>query len=262
VPRCAAGNLCLAVLLLAGIAWLNRRSPGYPRRLGYFLLALVIIQALFGLLTFSLKLLPQVVMAHLLLGFGFSAALWLYVLRLGACRYPMPLEIRLRLPRYRLLIIPGLALLTLQIAAGGWLTANYAALACPDLPTCQGAWWPSADFAAGFNLLQGAGPNYLGGIMDNKARIAIHLVHRIGAVVCLAYLLPLLFILYRSAAGRLFQKPALLLTLVLLAQFLLGIGNILLDFPHSVAVMHNLGALFLLLGLVGLLYRCQPAEQE
>jgi len=203
-----------------------------------------------------------VVMAHLLLGFGFSAALWLYVLRLGACRYPMPLEIRLRLPRYRLLIIPGLALLTLQIAAGGWLTANYAALACPDLPTCQGAWWPSADFAAGFNLLQGAGPNYLGGIMDNEARIAIHLVHRIGAVACLAHLLPLLFILYRSAAGRLFQKPALLLTLVLLAQFLLGIGNILLDFPHSVAVMHNLGALFLLLGLVGLLYRCQPAEQE
>jgi cytochrome c oxidase assembly protein subunit 15 len=149
-------------------------------------------------------------------------------------------------------VIIGIIVLALQIALGGWTSANYAALACPDFPTCGGQWWPDANFREGFILWREIGVNYEGGLLDGPSRIAIHLTHRIGAVVTLLVLLALAIRLVRIP--RLRTGGQLLMGLVLL-QFTLGIMNVVLYLPLANAVAHNAGATLLLATLLGLLYR-------
>ena len=253
VHRYLAAALGLLAIALAVEAW-RARGPGQPLKLPLFVLGLVILQGLFGMWTVTLKLWPQVVTAHLLGGFATLGLLWLLTLRLANRAWQLSAAGAARLYRLRPLAVAGLSVVVLQIALGGWTTSNYAALACPDLPTCQGEWWPALDFARGFDLFQGIGPNYLGGIMDNEARVAIHMSHRLGA---------LLTLLMVGASGwcllRLRAPPARRLGGVMLAllagQFALGLGNVLFHFPLLLAVAHNaLGAL-LLLTLITLNYR-------
>ena len=147
-------------------------------------------------------------------------------------------------------IVMGIVVLSLQIALGGWTSANYAALACPDVPMCTGQWWPEANFREGFVLWREIGVDYEGGILDQQSRIAVHLAHRIGAVVTLIVLSVL--------ALRLFKIPQLrtggrLLMTLLLAQFTLGVLNVALYLPLANAVAHNAGAALLLATLLGLL---------
>src|SRR5690606_16605366 len=143
------------------------------------LLGLVILQAAFGMWTVTLKLWPQVVLAHLLGGFATLGLLFLLSLRLSGRLPPLPAVPRLLRPLawLTLLLVIG------QISLGGWVSANYAALACIDLPTCQGQWWPPMDFTHGFHVAQEKGPNYLGGQLDGAARTAIHVSHRLGALL-------------------------------------------------------------------------------
>ena len=147
-------------------------------------------------------------------------------------------------------IIVAIIILGLQIALGGWTSANYAALACPDLPMCGGQWWPEANFSEGFVLWREIGVNYEGGLLDQSSRVAIHLTHRIGAVVTLLVLITLAFRLRKIP--RLRTGGQLLMSLVL-AQFTLGIFNVALYLPLPNAVAHNAGAALLLATLVGLL---------
>src|SRR5690606_27449929 len=132
----------------------------------------------------------------------------------------------------------GLVIVILQIALGGWTSANYAALACPDLPTCHGVWWPPADFLQGFNIFQHVGPNYLGGLLDNHARTAIHFTHRLGAVVVTILLLLLALRLWclRDAWSR---RMTLILLAALAIQISLGLSNVYWVLPLPVAVAHN-----------------------
>ncbi len=177
IHRYFAGALGLLILGLALHALVRRGRDGQPLKLPLLLLAVVIAQAAFGMWTVTLKLWPQVVTAHLLGGFTTLALLFLLALRLSgrfaARRYPAATR-----------GLAGLALLLVigQIALGGWVSSNYAAVACIDLPTCHGEWWPRMDFANGFHLTQHIGPNYLGGQLDSDARTAIHMTHRIGAL--------------------------------------------------------------------------------
>ncbi len=138
-----------------------------------------------------------------------------------------------------------------QIALGGWVSSNYAAVACVDLPTCHGEWWPAMDFANGFHLTQHIGPNYLGGQLDSDARTAIHMTHRLGALVLSLVLLLLAWRLRVAGLGRL----AGLLLLALAVQVSLGVSNVLLHLPLAVAVAHNAGGAALLLVLVLINYR-------
>ena len=144
----------------------------------------------------------------------------------------------------------ALLVLVLQVALGGWVTSNYAALACPDFPTCHGAWAPPMDLAQGFNIFQSVGPNYLGGIMDSEARIAIQIAHRLGAV---AVLLVVGWLGWRLVESRSPLGHWVLGTLAL--QLSLGIANVLLVLPLWVAVSHNAGGALLLLVLVTVNYR-------
>lgn len=247
VHRYFAGSLGLVILGLAVQALRRRGEPGQPLKLPLLLLGVVVLQAAFGMWTVTLKLWPQVVTAHLLGGFTTLALLWLLTLRLsGACPLLPVISTRLRA-----LAALALALVVGQIALGGWVSSNYAAVACVDLPTCHGQWWPAMDFANGFHLTQHIGPNYLGGQLDSDARTAIHMSHRLGALLVTLVLLLLAWRLRAAGQGRL----AAVLLVALGIQISLGISNVLLHLPLAVAVAHNAGGASLLLVLVLINYR-------
>lgn len=246
VHRYFAGTLGLAILGLAVHAVVRRGRDGQPLRLPLVLLGVVITQAAFGMWTVTLKLWPQVVTAHLLGGFTTLALLFLLSLRLSGALPALGLPAGLRR-----LAAAALALVIGQIALGGWVSSNYAAVACVDLPTCHGQWWPAMDFANGFHLTQHIGPNYLGGQLDSDARTAIHMTHRLGALVVTLTLLALAWRLRGEGLGRL----AGLLLAVLALQVGLGISNVLFHLPLPVAVAHNGGGALLLLTLVLVNYR-------
>jgi cytochrome c oxidase assembly protein subunit 15 len=247
VHRYFAGTLGLVILGLAVHALRRRGADGQPLKLPLLLLGVVIAQAAFGMWTVTLKLWPQVVTGHLLGGFTTLALLFLLSLRLSGALPVLPgLSLRLRALAGVALVLAGC-----QIALGGWVSSNYAAVACVDLPTCHGEWWPAMDFANGFHLTQHIGPNYLGGQLDSDARTAIHMTHRLGAVVLSLVLLLLAWRLRAAGLGRL----AGLLLLALAAQVSLGVSNVLLHLPLAVAVAHNAGGAALLLVLVLINYR-------
>jgi len=242
IHRYFAGVLALLVFALALQALRHRDDRGRPLGLPLLLLGVVLAQATFGMWTVTLKLWPQVVTAHLLGGFATLGLLFLLTLRLSGAFVPLtglPVHLR-RLAAAELALVIG------QIALGGWVSSNYAAVACVDLPTCHGEWWPQADFANGFHLSQQIGPNYLGGQLDSEARTAIHLAHRAGALAVSLALLALAAQLFRHGLAR----YAGLLLAALALQIGLGLSNVLLHLPLAVAVAHNGGGACLLLVLL------------
>ncbi|WP_256645775.1 COX15/CtaA family protein [Thermomonas paludicola] len=248
----AASALAVAgeLLLLTGaLRWSNVDLA----RASVLTLAVIIFQALLGMWTVTWLLKPIVVMGHLLGGLTTFALLsWVAWRSTG-----IPI-ISGDARRLRLLLAIGLALLVIQIALGGWTSANYAALACgTDFPKCAGAWWPQHDVREGFVLWRGIGVDYEGGVLDNAARVAIQLVHRMMAVVVAGYLLLL--------AVRLLRMPGLrgwgvLLAALVCTQFGLGVANVMLSLPLKIAVLHNAGATLLLFVLVTLLARLRQPE--
>ncbi|MCH8529969.1 MAG: COX15/CtaA family protein [Saccharospirillum sp.] len=250
VHRYLATGLGFLVLLLAGVSWKHRKKPGQPVKLAFFILALVILQGAFGAWTVTMKLWPQVVTAHLLGGFATFTLLWLLTIKLSGERSTTMFSLnKTSLPT-------GLAMATLfvviaQITLGGWTTSNYAALACPDFPKCQTQWWPEMDFADGFDVLQPVGPNYLGGQLDVPGRTAIHMAHRLGAIVTLIFCLWLALRLYLER----FSGMATTLVTVTLVQVALGISNIIFSLPLTVAVLHNLGGAILLAVVATITYQ-------
>jgi cytochrome c oxidase assembly protein subunit 15 len=245
--RYFAGGLALVIVLLAALAWRERRRPGQPVKLPLLLLAVVLAQAMFGMWTVTLKLWPQVVAVHLLGGVATLSLLGLLTLRLSG-RFAAPLELPTKL---RWIAATGFLFVALQIALGGWVSANYAAMACTEVPTCQGLWWPDADFTNGFHLTQHIGPNYLGGNLDSDARTAIHLTHRIGALLVTLWLLSLAWQLY----GAGLRSTAAWVAGVLAAQIGLGVSNVLFHLPLTIAVAHSAGAMVLMLSMVVVNYR-------
>jgi cytochrome c oxidase assembly protein subunit 15 len=247
VHRYLAGSLVLLVLVTCWQAWRGPRFNHQFRRLTTFILALIIFQALLGMWTVTLKLKPIIVMAHLLGGMTtFSLLLWLTFSSRPRIRDNPNIRVR----KMRGPIITALLVLAVQIALGGWTSANYAALACPDFPMCTGKWLPETNFTEGFILWREIGVNYEGGVLDHPSRVAIHLTHRVGAVVTLIVMLLL--------GLRLLKIPRLrgggrLLMILVLMQFTLGVMNIVLHLPLANAVAHNAGAALLLATLISLL---------
>ncbi len=259
VHRYLATTLGLISIALVVLAWRNR-GPGQPFKLPLFLLGLVILQGLFGMWTVTLKLWPQVVTAHLLGGFATLSLLWLLTLRLNNRHWQVGAKASSALRRLKPLAMASLLVLIGQITLGGWTTSNYAALACPDLPTCQAQWLPAMDFVSGFNIFQAIGPNYLGGVMNNEARVAIHMSHRIGAIVTLVLVGWLSLRLLAAPLAELRTLGKVIAAVVAL-QFCLGLGNILFQFRLLVTVSHNAVGALLLLALVTLAYQLYTARE-
>jgi len=254
VHRILVGALSVLTFALAGWAWLRRRDPdggaGVPLAAAF----VIVFQALLGMWTVTLKLLPAVVMAHLLGGMLLFGLLAYTALRRSVVAVSAPGTARLH--RWTLL---GIALLVAQIALGGWTSSNYAALACGnDFPKCLGFWWPPTDFREGFVLWRGIGVNYEGGVLDTAARSAIQIAHRIGAIVVFLYVGLLALLAARQRPVRL---TGLAVGALLLMQIALGILNVMLGLPLAVATAHTAVAALLLFALVVLLVRTKIPER-
>lgn len=229
VHRYLATSLGILIIAVLVLAWYYKLSLRFPLAL----LALVVLQGAFGAWTVTLLLWPQVVVAHLLGGFATLLLLWWYFLTLT------PIELPKVATKLRVHLSVFLVVVVLQIALGGWVSANYAAIVCPDFPLCNGTLLPEMDMAAGLNVFQRIGPDYTGGEMSYEGRIAIQNLHRWGAYVVIAFGLVL--------AWRIRGPVGLVLGTVLCTQVFLGISNVLFLLPLPVAVMHNAGAALLLL---------------
>lgn len=261
IHRYAAGTLGLVVFGLAGYAVRHRRE-GLPVKLPLFIAGFIVLQGAFGMWTVTLKLWPQVVALHLLGGFTTITLLTLLTLRLRGRQSPPARPDAAPARGFRPWLYGGLALVIMQIALGAWTAANYAAVACPELPTCEGQWWPAdMDFRHGFDIAQHVGPNYLGGQLTADGRVAIHVTHRLGAVLVLGYLGVLLALMWRRFRGSHLGGHIQLVAMVLAAQIALGLANVAFHIPLSVAVAHNAMGAGLLLAVVNLLWRLREQPQ-
>ncbi|MGD2118790.1 MAG: COX15/CtaA family protein [Chromatiales bacterium] len=258
IHRYFAGTLGLLILLIAVVSWLKRKQSGQPVWHPLFLLGLVIFQAALGMWTVTLQLKPVIVMGHLLGGIATFALLFLLALRVNPRRdRSMPLAPG---PFGKATALAALLVVFTQIALGGWTSSNYAAVACPDFPTCQAQWWPETDFKEAFVLWRGLGVNYEYGVLEHPARVAIHLTHRIGALVTFLFVGWLGWRLIRSASSPLTQT-GWLISVLLLLQVSLGIGNVVLALPLLVAVAHNMVGSLLLLSMVLLSFQLWRQRQ-
>ena len=236
VHRYFAAALGFLAILLVYFAF-KYQLPKKIKAITSFLLFFICCQGLFGYLTVSLKLLPIIVTGHLFGGF-ITLSLFFYLF-LNTTNGIKNHNIG------HLKILGGVALFALivQIFLGVWTSTNYASLACADFPTCQGKFIPEMDFSEGFNLAQEVGPNYLYGLLDNEARVAIHYSHRISAIVLTIIFLILISRLWFSSAAPL----ASTLGVILITQISLGIMNVVYVLPLYIAIAHNLVAALLLL---------------
>ena len=256
IHRYLATGVGVLILTLAITSWLERQkiklSPWWP----IFTLLWVCLQGAFGALTVTMKLFPAIVTMHLLGGMVLLALLKVQSVRYAQAQgeqSPVPLQ-----GATRLLIVATFFLLWLQIALGGWVSTNYAVLACSDFPSCQNSMWPAMNFSEGFTLWRELGAGGNGENISFQALTAIHYVHRLSAYIVFAAMLVLAARLYKVPAMR---RAAVWLLGLALLQVATGLGNVLLGWPLAAAVMHTGGAAALVVVLTGIVCVSRGAEQ-
>lgn len=248
IHRYFASALGLLIVFIF-IRSLTRKGFNTPKILPFFLVCLVCFQGALGMWTVTLNLLPVVVMGHLLGGFTVLSGLFLLYLRLTPYRIPGGDPQMRRFGKYSIL---GLIILVIQIALGGWTSANYAALACTELPVCEGTWYEQLNFSGAFSVPEAE--NYEFGTHSYPERMTMHIMHRAGALVTFIYLCWLSLRLYAKAVSRLVKKLSTLMVVMLGVQVILGVSNVVFSLPVAVAVMHNAVAACLMLVLISISY--------
>ena len=253
----AVGLLIVTMLIVSVARWwrgrrlapatADARPPAFPG-MTLTLLALVVMQGAFGAWTVTQKLQPIFVATHLMLGLGLLGTLIVHALRFGG----RPREIGDPALPSRAFAAGALLLLALQIALGGWVSANYAVLACTDFPKCQGVWLPTMDFASGFHLWRALGRTEDGGYLSVAALTAIHWTHRSFAVVVFGVLGTLA---WRSRRVPTLAAASVALGALLVLQFATGLVNVVFAWPLVAAVLHSAGAAGLVAALVVINYR-------
>ena len=268
IHRYAASTLGFIILLIAATAIAARRESTARARYASVLLAVVVLQGTLGMLTVTWQLKPSIVTLHLLGGMTTLALLWwLWMWRrevdpdrrasasIGQSISFASVHARSRAWVWaRRLAILGLVVLACQIALGGWTSSNYAAIACPDFPTCQGSWWPTMDFRDAFVIWRPLGIDYQGGVLSDPARAAIHFTHRLGALVTTCVLIAAVVAALRQRDRVRARIAAVVVLLALAAQLTIGISMVLKGFPLWLATAHNAGAAFALLSVLALVH--------
>lgn len=251
IHRYAAGSLGLVILAIAlWSLWRKREHSDQPVKLPLLLLALVTFQAALGMWTVTMNLQPLVVMGHLLGGFTTISLLYLLSLRLQRVHIPLG-DAKMRgLSGYALF---ALVIVFGQIALGGWVAANYAAMACTELPFCEGNWVERLDISGAFSVPEATTYQY--GAHDYAERMTIHIAHRFGAYFTTIVVGLLLWLGYRRASSKVIRSSLNWVTLLIIVQVSLGFSNVLFMLPLGVAVAHNAVGALLLLSLVGLNYK-------
>lgn len=247
VHRYVGALLGLMIIGIMVMAWRWRDLIGRTPWLATVTFFAVCLQGAFGAWTVTLKLMPMIVTMHLLGGMGLLALMtWL------AAREKNHQPVQAASLRFRPWVALGLLLLFVQIALGGWVSTNYAALACMDFPTCNGQWIPTMDMNGGFSIMRGLGELPNGEAISQHALVAIHWVHRNFAWVIFVYLGSLAFRLRKDSG---LTGPCHLILALLLAQLVTGLTTIFFEWPLLIAVLHNGGAAGLTIATVTLLVR-------
>lgn len=262
IHRYLASGVGVLIIALTLLAWRERarlRAAGAERQAALnpwwptATLVWVCLQGAFGALTVTMKLFPAIVTLHLLGGVVLLALLCAQAQRMTQIvrsEPPEPLPARLRTA-----LLVAMALVVLQVLLGGWVSTNYAVLACPSFPQCQGSWWPDMAFAEGFTLWRPLGLRADGGHISFAALTAIHYVHRLVAYVVLAVLGLLAWALLRTGHLR---AQARWLAALALAQLVTGLSNVVLGWPLAAAVLHTGGAAALVVVLTWALAASRP----
>ncbi len=248
VHRYAAGTLALLIFAIGlSIFRCCRSGKRLPWVLPLALIGLVIFQAMLGMWTVTLKLLPVVVMGHLLGGMLIFS---------GLCYFRMQLSVVVsnNRPSWRFWLSLGSVLILCQIALGGWVSSNYAGVACIGFPRCNGEWLPALHFYQGFNLFSPVGANYQGGVLDNDVRMTIQFIHRIGAAVVASYVFVLSLLMLLLVKDTSLRRMAMFAMLLVVVQFSLGVVNVVYLLPLWIAVMHNGVAAICLATLLSMRY--------
>jgi cytochrome c oxidase assembly protein subunit 15 len=252
IHRYFAGIVGLFILAIAALAWRHRREAGASPVLATVLVGVLFLQAMFGKWTVTMLLKPAIVTGHLIGGLTVLTLLvWLYARTRGPA---MPTVS----PATRALAVVAFVVLAMQISLGGWVSTNYAALACTDLPTCHGEWVPQMDIRNGFHIVRELGQSADGETLTMDALTAIHWMHRVGAIVAALVIGALGFAL--RAAGHRPLGTALLGVLAL--QIMLGLANVWFSLPLPLAAAHNGGAAALVILMVLINYRVRATAQQ
>lgn len=270
IHRYAAGTLACVITVIAALAVAAPKPKAVGAGFGLLLFATVIVQAILGMLTVTWLLKPLIVTLHLIFGMTTLGLLWWLWLGLqqrprgavhlqivpahGSTRWASAAAAA-RIAYW--LAVPGVIVLAAQFFLGAWTSANYAAVACPDFPTCQGAWWPAADFRHAFVLWRGLWINYEGGVLANPARVAIHLVHRLGALTVTLMFLAASFFVIRQPSLAAARPRAYLVLAALGLQLAIGISMVVRTFPLWLTTAHTAGAALLLMAILALTAKLQ-----
>ncbi|AEG01523.1 signal recognition particle-docking protein FtsY [Methylomonas methanica] len=253
--RYLAGGLAIAVLILFALAWRLKQQRTAVIGWAFVLLLLVALQAALGMWTVHLKVMPVIVTLHLLMGLiTFWAISWTYL------RSTPDIQRRSAASGPAVFALLGMLVLFLQIALGGWVSSNYAALACTDFPRCQGQWLPETGYANAFDFLA-QDSSYL----SAAGKVVIHALHRLGALITFV----LLSWLMLTATSEQYPKPVrrsgVLLSVLLLVQIVIGIFMVKHGVPLALAVAHNAVAALLMLPLLGIYFFSRyalPGEEQ
>lgn len=255
--RYFAMGVGVLIIAISIWAWVKRHVLG-PRIMWTSLgiLILVCVQGAFGAWTVTMKLQPIIVTIHLMLGLSLLASLvYLYTLsQLDQGSSWQMRETKVTYPSVWLVL--AFIALIMQIFLGGWVSTNYAVLACEDFPLCHGQWVPVMDMKSGFQLWRELGLTKTGEVLALPALVAIHWVHRVMAIFVLSILFALAYKVYgygKNTQSVRHQHLGLILAFLALLQLLTGMSNIILDWPLIAALMHTGGAAAILVVLVRLL---------
>jgi heme a synthase len=252
IHRYLASGVGVLILVLAISSWMEPKriavNPWWPTAT----LVWVCIQGAFGALTVTMKLFPAIVTMHLM-----GAMILLALLQAQAVKYEQGARAFEASSRARFALLAGFALLTLQIALGGWVSTNYAVLACTEFPQCQGAWIPPMDIKQGFELWRELGQRGDGSTIALPALTAIHVVHRTFAFIVFAALGYVAWLLYKLGQ----KQSAAWIAGLLLWQLITGLSNVVLGWPLLAAVSHTGGAAGLVLVCVNALMRMKVSEK-
>ena len=264
IHRYAATALGLLIVLITAIAIAYRREKPMSVVYAVVLLATVVFQGTLGAFTVWWLVKPLVVVLHLAGGLTTLSLLfwlWLSMRRTTRVVQPVPGATRIAaLDRERTAAIAATVVVGLQTLLGGWTSTNYAAVACPDLPTCQGQWWPEGmDYKDAFVLWRGLDINYTGGVLEHPARVAIHFTHRLGAIIATLAVLFAAWLAIRRAPTTLVRNAGYWAVGALALQLWIAFAMILKAFPLWLATAHNAGAALLLLAMLVLNRRLREA---
>jgi len=255
IHRYLATGVGVLILVLAAVSWVERRRLTVSFWWPMVTLVWVCLQGAFGALTVTMKLFPAIVTLHLLGGMALLA-----LLRAQSVAYELSepgSAGRIELPALtRRVLVAVAGLVWVQIALGGWVSTNYAVLACSDFPTCQGSWWPAMDFAHGFTVWRELGMTQAGYGLPFAALTAIHYVHRLSAFVVFAGMGWLAWLLWQTCATRRIGQGLVLLAVW---QFLSGLTTVVLGWPLAAALGHIAGAAALVILTTGALARTRSA---